>query len=38
VHGKAACETLFQAMQMVVIRSLLAVQKVMIHDKHCFEL
>lgn len=34
----AQVNKLFYNIQMIVIRSLLAVQKVMMNDKHCFEL
>ncbi|CAO2578272.1 Probable tubulin polyglutamylase TTLL9 [Lemmus lemmus] len=37
-HGPAAVETLFSAMDNIFIRSLQSVQKVIISDKHCFEL
>ncbi|KAJ3399242.1 putative tubulin polyglutamylase ttll9 [Chytriomyces hyalinus] len=37
-HGTQAVNTLFTDMEALVVRSLLSVQKVMIHDKHCFEL
>ncbi|KAI9345289.1 tubulin-tyrosine ligase family-domain-containing protein [Obelidium mucronatum] len=37
-HGAQAVNTLFTDMEALVVRSLLSVQKVMIHDKHCFEL
>lgn len=37
-HGPAATNTLFNAIQNLIIRTLLAVQPVMINDKHCFEL
>ena len=37
-HGEIAAETLFSEMEQLVVRALLSVQKVMIHDKHCFEL
>lgn len=36
--GKEATDRLFQEMQGIIVRSLLAVQKIMINDKHCFEL
>eukprot|EP00993_Chasmostoma_nieuportense_P001140 NODE_2046_length_1294_cov_74.487575_g1947_i0.p1 GENE.NODE_2046_length_1294_cov_74.487575_g1947_i0~~NODE_2046_length_1294_cov_74.487575_g1947_i0.p1 ORF type:complete len:427 (+),score=108.29 NODE_2046_length_1294_cov_74.487575_g1947_i0:26-1282(+) len=36
--GEAAANQLFADIQGVIIKSLLAVQKVMINDKHCFEL
>lgn len=31
-------ETLFKQMDNIFVRSLLSVQKVIINDKHCFEL
>ena len=34
----AAALAAFDDMELVIIRSLLAVQKIMINDKHCFEL
>lgn len=37
-HGMAAALAAFDDMELVIIRSLLAVQKIMINDKHCFEL
>ena len=37
-HGKKAVERLFLEIQSMVVRSLLAVQKVIIQDKHSFEL
>jgi len=37
-HGMEATNACFHEMQNVIIRSLLAVQKVMINDKNCFEL
>ncbi|CAE7504644.1 TTLL9 [Symbiodinium sp. KB8] len=37
-HGRAACDALFMGMQDIVVNSLLGVQKVMISDRHCFEL
>jgi tubulin polyglutamylase TTLL9 len=36
--GKRRVEECFYEIQMVMIRALLAVQKTMIQDKHCFEL
>ena len=36
--GIAATDRLFKEIEELVIYSLLSVQKVMIHDKHCFEL
>ncbi|XP_067563882.1 probable tubulin polyglutamylase TTLL9 isoform X2 [Pseudorca crassidens] len=37
-HGPTAVETLFSDMDNIFIRSLQSVQKVIISDKHCFEL
>uniref|UniRef100_A0A3B1IJA9 Tubulin--tyrosine ligase-like protein 9 n=1 Tax=Astyanax mexicanus TaxID=7994 RepID=A0A3B1IJA9_ASTMX len=37
-HGSEAVETLFKDIDNIFIRSLLSVQKVIINDKHCFEL
>lgn len=37
-HGTEMVETLFLDMDNIFIRSLLSVQKVIINDKHCFEL
>jgi tubulin polyglutamylase TTLL9 len=37
-HGMEAVNRLFAAIQDVMLLSLMAVQKVMINDKHCFEL
>ncbi|CAE7694835.1 TTLL9, partial [Symbiodinium microadriaticum] len=37
-YGQERTDALFWEIQMIVLRSLLAVQQVMIHDKHCFEL
>ncbi|XP_053706189.1 probable tubulin polyglutamylase TTLL9 isoform X2 [Synchiropus splendidus] len=37
-HGRTTVETLFKEMDNIFIRSLLSVQKVIINDKHCFEL
>ncbi|TPX46495.1 hypothetical protein SeMB42_g03667 [Synchytrium endobioticum] len=37
-RGQEAAETLFSEMEQLVVRALLSVQKVMINDKHCFEL
>nr|KAJ3422312.1 putative tubulin polyglutamylase ttll9 [Polyrhizophydium stewartii] len=37
-HGAAAVDELFTEMEALVVRSLMSVQKVMINDKHCFEL
>eukprot|EP00994_Dinema_validum_P007437 NODE_611_length_1504_cov_89.870103_g451_i0.p1 GENE.NODE_611_length_1504_cov_89.870103_g451_i0~~NODE_611_length_1504_cov_89.870103_g451_i0.p1 ORF type:complete len:419 (-),score=94.89 NODE_611_length_1504_cov_89.870103_g451_i0:159-1415(-) len=36
--GEAAAEQVFSDIQDVILRALLSVQKVMINDKHCFEL
>ena len=36
--GESAANQLFADIQAVMLRALLAVQKVMINDKHCFEL
>ena len=36
--GKKATDKLFMEMQNIVVRSLQSVQKIMINDKHCFEL
>lgn len=36
--GRQKVDACFYDIQMVMIRALLAVQKTMIHDKHCFEL
>ena len=36
--GKEATDKLFMEMQNIVVRSLQSVQKIMINDKHCFEL
>eukprot|EP01138_Halocafeteria_seosinensis_P007901 gb/GECG01008072.1/.p1 GENE.gb/GECG01008072.1/~~gb/GECG01008072.1/.p1 ORF type:complete len:304 (+),score=19.34 gb/GECG01008072.1/:1-912(+) len=36
--GRKRTDQLFYEMQMICVRSLLAVQKIMINDKHCFEL
>ena len=38
IYGKEAVEKCFWETQMLIIRTLLAVQKTMMHDKHCFEL
>jgi tubulin polyglutamylase TTLL9 len=38
VHGTDKVDKLFNEMQMIMLRSLLSVQPVMINDKHCFEL
>eukprot|EP00164_Ancoracysta_twista_P000760 GFYU01001001.1.p1 GENE.GFYU01001001.1~~GFYU01001001.1.p1 ORF type:complete len:410 (+),score=100.27 GFYU01001001.1:106-1335(+) len=37
-HGQDAVNDLYYEIQQLVIRSLMGVQKVMINDKHCFEL
>ena len=37
-HGREAANQLFCAIQDIIIHALVAVQKVMINDKHCFEL
>ena len=37
-HGIATVDKMFYDMQMMIIHSLLAVQPVMMNDKHCFEL
>jgi len=37
-HGSEAVNACFYQMQLLMVRSLLAVQKVMMQDKHCFEL
>eukprot|EP00842_Homolaphlyctis_polyrhiza_P003895 jgi/Hompol1/4506/HPOL_003660-RA len=37
-HGNAQVDELFTEMEALVVRSLMSVQKVMINDKHCFEL
>ena len=37
-HGRAAVDQLMTEMEALVVRSLMSVQKVMINDKHCFEL
>ncbi|CAN2389900.1 ligase activity, partial [Pristimantis euphronides] len=37
-HGAAAVETLFQNIDNIFIKSLQSVQKIIINDKHCFEL
>jgi len=38
LYGQERVDALFWEMQMVMLRSLLAVSHVMINDKHCFEL
>ena len=37
-HSRETVETLFKEIDNIFIRSLLSVQKVIINDKHCFEL
>lgn len=37
-HGMSAANECFWQIQMVMIRTLQSVQRVMINDKHCFEL
>jgi hypothetical protein len=37
-HGVAKADKLFADIQAVIMRALLAVQNIMISDKHCFEL
>ncbi|MED6282690.1 putative tubulin polyglutamylase ttll9 [Characodon lateralis] len=37
-HGREVVETLFKEMDNIFIRSLQSVQKIIINDKHCFEL
>lgn len=37
-HGPEAVETLFSDMDNIFIKSLQSMQKVIISDKHCFEL
>jgi tubulin polyglutamylase TTLL9 len=37
-YGVERVDALFWEMQMIILRALLAVQHVMINDKHCFEL
>ncbi|KAI8915116.1 tubulin-tyrosine ligase family-domain-containing protein [Entophlyctis helioformis] len=37
-HGGLAVDELFTEMEALIVRSLMSVQKVMINDKHCFEL
>ncbi|XP_073436866.1 probable tubulin polyglutamylase TTLL9 isoform X5 [Dendrobates tinctorius] len=37
-HGPTVVETLFQNMDNIFIKSLQSVQKIIINDKHCFEL
>ena len=38
MYGADRIDALFWEMQMIILRSLLAVQPTMIADKHCFEL
>lgn len=37
-HGEQDVNALFHNIHMLILRSLLAMQNVMIQDKHCFEL
>jgi tubulin polyglutamylase TTLL9 len=37
-HGQKRVDDLFTEMEALVVRSLMSVQKIMINDKHCFEL
>jgi hypothetical protein len=37
-YGVERVDALFWEIQMIILRSLLAVSQVMINDKHCFEL
>lgn len=37
-YGTERVDTLFWEIQLIILRALLAVQQVMINDKHCFEL
>ena len=37
-HGKDNVNNLFTDMEALIVRSLLSAQKIMINDKHCFEL
>jgi tubulin polyglutamylase TTLL9 len=37
-HGSQPIDDLFTEMEALIVRSLMSVQKVMINDKHCFEL
>lgn len=37
-HGDDRVNELFTEIEALVVRSLMSVQKVMINDKHCFEL
>lgn len=37
-HGFETVQTLFKEIDNIFIRSLLSVQKIIINDKHCFEL
>ena len=36
--GEQVTEKLFKDIEALIVRSLLSVQKIMIHDRHCFEL
>lgn len=38
LYGVERIDALFWEMQMIILRSLIAVQPIMIADKHCFEL
>ncbi len=38
MYGQERVDAIFWEMQMIILRSLLAVQQIMISDKHCFEL
>jgi hypothetical protein len=38
LYGTAAIDELFAGIQSIIVHSLLAVQKVIINDKHCFEM
>ncbi|KAL7754016.1 putative tubulin polyglutamylase ttll9 [Sorochytrium milnesiophthora] len=37
-HGQEPVRTLFNSMEEIMVRALLSVQKIMINDRHCFEL
>lgn len=37
-HGQAIADAVFTEMEAIVVRSLMSVQKVIIADRHCFEL
>jgi tubulin polyglutamylase TTLL9 len=37
-HGKPVVDKLFVEIEALIVRSLLSVQKIMIQDRHCFEL